>query len=193
MRFWLLPLCMALPALAADHVEAPGTRADPAGDIADFYSWHTVDGRIVAVVTFDGGRIPGAAATYDEDVLYGVHIDRDGDAISDHDIWIRFGQNPSGDWGMHVRGLPGRAHPLIGPVETVLGRGVSRAWAGLRDDPFFFDETGFINTLQTATLSFTGADDFVGLNTTAIVLEMPTAVASGGSNTVQMWTTTARK
>ena len=47
---------------AADHAEAPGSGADPAADIADFYAWHTDEGKLVIAVTFAGLGAPGDEA-----------------------------------------------------------------------------------------------------------------------------------
>jgi len=70
----------------------------------------------------------------------------------------------------------------------------ARVFAGLRDDPFFFDLEGFEQTLQTGAVSFQDTRDSVaGLNCTAIVLEFDRAAALGGSQTLNLWTTTGRK
>ena len=94
---------------AADHAEAPGTQADSAADISDFYAWHTADDKVVAVIDFAGLAAAGDPATYDADVLYGIHIDNDGDNEPDLDVWVRFGQNGAGEWGVQVVDLPGGA------------------------------------------------------------------------------------
>jgi hypothetical protein len=186
----LLTFGLAGPALASDHGEAPIAGADPAADIADFYAWHTDDGKIVAVVTFASG----AAATYDADVLYGVHIDNDLDNVSDIDIWARFGANADGEWGLQVTNLPGSSGVIEGAVEMALVDGDTSAWAGLSDDPFFFDFAGFQDTLASGAISFDPTrDSFAGLNVSTIVLEMSTDVATVDSSPVQMWTTTGRK
>jgi hypothetical protein len=89
---------------------------------------------------------------------------------------------------------PGASGPVIGPVEKKIDGGLNaRVYAGLRDDPFFFDLEGFRNTLATGTLSFDGSrDTFAGSNCTAIVLEMDLAAAQAGGATLQLWATTAR-
>lgn len=165
---------------AADHTEAPLAAADPTADIADFYAWHTGTGddqRMVFVLTQSGFTPPmaDAAGSYDRDVLYGIHIDTDGDLEADHSVWVRFAQDADGDWGMQVSGVPGSTGPLVGAVETALeGDDGSQAWAGLADDPFFFNAAGFDQTLATGTLSFDATDQVAGLNVTAIVIEFAT-------------------
>ncbi len=183
----------ATPALAADHADAPGAAADPLADIADFFAFHTEDGKLVAILTFQPLMAPGAAASWDADLLYGIHIDTDMDAVADKDVWVRFGQDAEGAWGMHVDGLPGTSAPLVGAVDTALEADGLRAWAGVKDDPFFFDMQGLNDTLATGTLSFTATDALAGLNVQAIVLEMDQAAAADGADTVSLWATTHRK
>lgn len=182
-------------AFAADHTDSPAAADDPAVDIADFYAWHTTDGRLVAVLSFAGLAEAGDPATYDAATLYGIHIDTDGDNVADEDIWIRFGQNGAGDWGVQAAGIPGESAALMGAVESNLaGDGGAMLYAGLREDPFFFDFEGFGDTLSTGTLSFDATrDSFAGKNTTAIVVEMDLASAAGTATSLSMWATASRK
>ena len=178
---------------AADHVEAPGAVADPAADITDFFAWAEGDSVYMAVA-FAGLSEAGAAATYDPDVLYGFHIDNDDDQVSDQDIWVRFGQNPDGEWGVQVVGLPGDG-PIVGPVdENVQGELGQQVFAGSRDDAFFFDLDGFQDTLMTGVISFDADNDsFAGTNTTAIVIEGSLDALSSGGGSFSIWATTGRE
>ena len=81
---------------------------------------------------------------------------------------------------------------LAGPVETELSDGKARVWAGLREDPFFFDREGFLDTLATESVVFTGADFYEALNVTAVVLELDPS-ALGDVDSLRLWATTARK
>lgn len=174
---------------AADHVDAPGTQSSPAADITDFYAWKSGD-KIVAVITFAGLKEVGQAATYSSDVVYGIHVDNDGDNQADEDVWIRFGKNGAGEWGVQVTGLA--ADPVVGPVETVLDGPLGlRVFAGLRDDPFFFDLQGFLQTLDTGTIAFDNTrDGFAMTNVSAIVVELSQDAVAGGGDSIQMWATT---
>lgn len=186
-------------AQAADHNDPSGRvgNQEPE-DIADLYAWHSADGTTMTVVlTFGGPTAPAAdqMGAYDPDVLYGIHYDTTGDGMADGQSWIRFAQNDLGDWGVEVTGLPGEAadSPVVGAVETTIDApNGGKVFTGLRDDPFFFDLAGFLATLNTGTLSFTGADSFAGMNATAIVLEFPVAAVAGVSQTVSVWATTSR-
>lgn len=183
-------------AFAADHAEAPGTKADHAADVADVFAWHdAASRRLVVAVTFDGLRppAPGQKGTFDDGALYTLHIDRNGDQQPDADIDVRFGRAANGTRLVVVEGLPGAAPVIVGPVEQVLRRGDARVFAGLRDDPFFFDLEGFRQTLMTGTLSFNpNRDSFAGTNLTAIVLDMDLDAALGGGTSLDLWATTGR-
>lgn len=182
-------------AFAADHAEAPRTKADPAADVADLYAWHD-GGDLVTVLTFDGLKTPspGQSGTFEEGIVYTVNIDNDGDYVADVRVDSRFVTDSRGNRGIWVQNLPGAKAPVVGFVEsaiTVGGR--ERVFAGLIDDPFFFDLEGFRATLATGTLSFdANRDSFAGLNVTAIVLRMDLAAALDGGSTLNVWATTAR-
>jgi hypothetical protein len=183
---------------AADHNEAPGTMidVDNAADISDVYAWHTDNGTLVTVLNFAGLAEAGAPPTYDLDVLYGIHIDNNGDNAADIDIWCRFGTNMAMDaWGVQCLNIPGAAGPVEGPVESTIdgGNGVM-VFAGGREDPFFFDLDGYKATLMSGSVMFNSANDtFAGLNVTSIVIEMDAAMAAGDGTTLQVWATSGRK
>ena len=182
-------------AQAADHIDAPLASGDNAADITDFYAWREGDDRLVAAIGFAGLDMPGSEGIYDRNVLYGIHIDTNLDNIPDHTVWARFGQAPDESWGVLIEGMPGGDDEVIGPVNEVLDAGGDlQAFAGVRDDPFFFDFDGFQATLATADLSFDNANDsFAGTNVTMLIVEMDLDAASDGADDIQLWATTARR
>jgi hypothetical protein len=183
-----LALTVSATVFAADHTEAPLAAADPAADIADFYAWHT-ETSLVMIVTF---APVGTEGTYDGDVLYGMHIDTDADNAADRDVWVRFGQNEAGAWGVQANGMTTDDSAIVGPVgETVSHESGARVYTGFHDDPFFFDLTGFTETLDTGTLAFDSTrDSIAGSNVTAIVAEIPLDTVDAES--FQVWATTGR-
>ncbi len=183
-------LFVALPAFAADHAEAPGTQADPAADIADLYAWYAGDDVTVAL-TFAGLGAAGGTATYDADVLYQIHFDSDADNIADSSIDLRFGMSDDGAWGVQATMPDGTVvHGAVG--ESFVSGDVS-IFAGLREDPFFFDLGGFRTTLSTGTLSFDSTRDaLAGTNVTSLVVEFPRASVDDGGDLVSIWATTSR-
>lgn len=188
------------PVQAADHNDPPGrvtgASADRAADIGDVYAF-TRGENTVFVLTFAGPQMPvdGQSGTYDRDVIYQLWVDADGAGTGAEatPITVRFGQNTSGHWGMEVAGFPGQAGAVMGPVElqNALGGGAAGTfWAGLRDDPFFFDGTGFDETRMTGELSFDSTrDSFAGQNITAIVLSVPNTELASSFDT---WATASR-
>ena len=185
------------PARAADHSEAPATRADQPADLADVYAWHdTASDKLVGIITFAGLEAPSKSrGTFDDNVRYSLNLDNDGDFISDVDVHVFFIRDAQNKWTMRVENLPGATGPVVAPVNRPFDAGNGcRVFGGLRDDPFFFDLEGFRATLQTGTLSFDGNRDSVaGLNATAIVLEMSLSAATDGGTNLNVWATTARK
>ena len=182
----LAAITLPLAAYAADHAEAPGTQADPAADIA------ADDGKLVAIVTFAGLSAPGSSGTYDADVLYGFHFDTSLNGSSDADIWVRYGQNGAGEWGVQVTGIGDST--IEGAVGGLIEGNGAKVWTGAADDPFFFDLQGFQDTLATGAVAFDSTrDSLAGTNVTAIVIEFPSDGFVSGEGSVSTWTTTARK
>ncbi|MFK8083445.1 MAG: DUF4331 family protein [Granulosicoccus sp.] len=182
---------VASTANAADHQEAPAAAAMLAADIGDYYAWHDED-QLNLILTFGTFAAPGQPATYNSDVLYGFHFDTSTpeDATADVNIYARFAQDTDGNWGLQISGIGDEA--LEGSVETVLSNSQLSGWAGLVDDPFFFDQEGFNTTVGTGILSFDPNRDAVaGLNITAIAIQVPVETIMSGGGALQTWTTTS--
>lgn len=179
-------------AQAADHLD-PNDRVSPgdAADIGDLYAWHD-GGDITAILTFAGPVAAGVTAAYSRDTLYAIHIDGDdSDVEPDQTIYVRFGQDSAGTWGVQAQNVPGTSDDLSGAVGSTLSEGSSRVYAGMHDDPFFFDSQGLTDTLATGTLSFVGTRDFFAdQNINAIVVEFPES-ALGLTGPYNIWATSA--
>lgn len=194
----------ATDVVAGDHHEAPMAEADPAADIADLYAWHA-GGNLIMGLSWAGYTLRASeedtVPMLDADVLYGLHIDTNNDNVADHDIYARFGQDEQGNWGVQVENLPGTTEPVSGPVETNIDAGGgAQIYAGIRDDPFFFDSEGFRMSLMSTpgaadALKFDKDRDFALFqNATLLVVEVPLAsLSGGGTDAFQVWSTTARK
>ncbi len=180
---------------AADHLDAPKAAANLSADITDVYAWHTGDGKIVAVLNFAGLTEVGSPARFSSEVLYLIHVDNNGDNVSDLDTEIRFGQDAMGGWGVQVQNLPGAQATVVGPVGATFEAGLGlRVWAGLRDDPFFFDLEGFKKTLMSGTLSFDATHDtFAKTNVGSIIVEMSTDAVKGAGSSFRLWASTRVK
>jgi hypothetical protein len=182
-------------ATAADHGDAPLVSNDQGADIADVFAFHDMGaGTFTTILTYGSGAAP--LPLYDADVLYTIHIDTNADNTAEHQIEVRFGVNGAGEFGVQALNVPGNTAPLSGPVDTVItGAGGVKLFAGMVDDPFFFDQQGFTDTLATRTLAFDNSRDaFAGRNVMAFAVEMPISLG-GANNPAQMkvWATTGRE
>ncbi len=189
----------AAKVIASDHNEAPLVKADASMDLTDLYLFDGAAGKTVAVINFAGFNDslaqPVQAGVYNTNALYTLNIDNDADNAPDFTVLTRFGQNGAGGFGVQVENLPGAGGTIAGPVETTLtGNNGAKVFAGLRDDPFFFDVQGYLETLDTGTLSIINTrDSLAGLNVNSIVLEFDTAAALEGGTTLSCWITSGRK
>ena len=201
----------AFRASAADHVDSPIVTADQSADIADVYSFANGDNLVLAMTLSNAQAAPEiqlGRSIFDPEVLYQFKIDDDGDAEEDLVIQAVFVGNATNQV-MKVRGpappeVTGtRARLLSGPSmnvrvstgpEPILAerRGV-RLFAGVRDDPFFFDLVRFNQILAGDAAGFAdpGDDFFAGLNVYAIVIEVPLA-SVGDPSMLSVWGTTSR-
>jgi hypothetical protein len=145
-------------------------------------------------------------------VSYNFRVDSNGDAVPDVNIQLRFGApRPDGSQQMRVKIVgPGEDENEIefegrstGFGETAVvnsGPQGIKAFAGRRDDPFFFDLIGFLNVLDIGGKSFVGCgaadshpenDTFKGQNVSSIVLELPSRLLEGGGDSnIGVWATT---
>jgi len=185
--------------LASDHAEAPLVKADAAQDITDLYVFDSGGGTTTIIVCWagfnDSRPQPDTEGVYDEDALYTLWIDNDGDNDANHAIYWRYGHNAAGDVGVQFEGVPGAPDQVSGAVETVFQAGDgARVWSGRADDPFFFDAAGYLDTLATGNLYFMSGRDFLeGYNVTAAAIEIDTALIQSGSDPMQLWVTAARR
>ncbi len=194
-------------ARAADHLDAPGL-TPPGGsvqsDITDLYAFQppanpantvlvlNVNGVIGGNLTFGRG-IPGVGNT--KGVLYNFNIDNNGDAITDVNLRVRFGMPADdGSQGFEVRrngklliSMDDGRSTAFGAQPNIVTVGDVKAFAGRRDDPFFFDLAAFLGhdlSDPTKARSFCDAgttDFFAGKNVSSIVLELPSSMLTADS------------
>lgn len=211
--------------LSADHAESPGADADPAADLADVFIFPSPESpatKVVGAITFGGrsaprSRIDGSFYC-DSKVLYTFNVDRADaagafDNVADIRVYARLARNIAGQCGLQLENVPGAGGTFSGPIEQVIttGSGI-KAFAGLRNDPFFFDSQGLTTLLGTfaaagqngdlvTAFRLTGGqprrDSFALRNVSAIVFEMNLDTlaplpAVGARPQVRVWATTGR-
>lgn len=166
--------------VAADHLDPPSRtdiRFDPTidlpGDIADIYAW-TTDTHLNIVYTFGGPSSPTLPGFYDPAMIYRFHLSTAGRPDDDEFLMeARFGPGQGGN-GIRFIGAPGQTTPIIGPVERILEQDGLRLFAGVVDDPFFFDVLGFRATNGTGNFALRNDRDFfTNQNDTVIALQIP--------------------
>lgn len=194
-------------ALAADHKEAPLIEGDPAADINDVYAFpNPADStRFVLAMTVNPLTDPdqNGNANFSSSVRYRFEVDFNNDGKSERTIAVTFTKVENGAQTMTVD-LPGRTDDFTAPVtlpsfapvapapNVTTSAGGIAAYAGQRDDPFFFDLTGF-NRFRAGTGTFSGQDAFAGTNVSILVLEVPIDKLTGGLKKFQVWGATDRK
>lgn len=185
---------------ASDHDESPLVKMDAAQDITDLYVFDSNGGKSITIIVcwagFNDSRPqPDTEALYDSNALYTIHVDNDGDNKADVKIYWRYGVNDKDQFGVQWEGIPGTDGPVADAVEKIFPAGqYARVWTGHADDPFFFDAQGYLEALDTATVSFDSKRDFLkGLNVTAAAIEIETDIIAAGANPIQVWATASRK
>ncbi len=206
----MILLLAGAPSLwSADHLDAPGLTSpggDPALDITDLYTFASpdCDDCTVLIMAVNGLSGAGVNAAFDRNAHYRFRIDTDGNAVQDLNFEIRFGKLRSdGTQRFRVRMRQadggrttligkgsGRTTPIGEDANVIGGKGGLRAFAGMRDDPFFFDLPGFVALDFCATDP--AADTFAGSNVAAIVLEVPNSLLIGPGPGLGVWATVSK-
>lgn len=208
-------MCFLSVAQAADHIDAPLVRDRPKLDITDVYAFRSpVDPArlVLALNLFTPVGAPDSERLFasSDEGEYAILIDTDGDTAADHSIRVTFSDGAGAAQTFTARGIPG-SDSLEGTVSTAnAGQKASNnsasVFAGLRDDPFFFDFEAFNAFLAAPCVPAAGlrcpgtgspANFFNGLNVAAIVVEFPITalsnVESAESGTLNIWAETTVK
>jgi hypothetical protein len=187
----------AAPFLAsgADHLESPNAKANHALDITDIYAFDAASSK-KTVLVLNVNPLAGVVSgkRFATDASYRFNIDRNGDFRADDVYKVTFGESHDGkqsltlrkDGDTILRGRTGQAN---------VDDGV-KLYAGVKDDPFFFDLASFLRWRDpdgdgtytyTGPTTFDGVDFFKGTNVSTIVLELPDAWLGSSAN---FWATT---
>jgi hypothetical protein len=190
-------LCFAAPARAADHRDAPTIDDYSAIDINDLFMFRDPHDstKLVMVLSTQAVADPLFQPSYhfQQNALYRFNFTTNQNAIPTAHIDVVFGsfanqaacpapepacqpfqvRFPHGVVveGLATQGTAGATH--LPPVIVTEAAGTLRAFAGPREDPFFFDLVGFNRSVAAGANKFTGVDAFLGKNVNAIALEFP--------------------
>ncbi len=207
----LLGITLLLPAAspirAADHAESTSVGADVNADIADTFAFldPNDNSRVILALDVAGFIVPSEMLNlgfFSPEVVHQLQVENTGDAAPDLFINVTFSKQTS-------RSTPQTATisfsngttftapttlPTLNPnpnpfVVTTDPTSQVRFYAGLTDDPFFFDIVGFnrfVGSIQAGSPDPTrlqrGRDSFAGYNAHMIALSVPAALIRGNAN-----------
>lgn len=134
---------------AADHIDSPAAVSEPAADITDLFAWMTPDAAKVNLV-LDVSPFAGADSKFSDAVQYVFHVNSStgyGEAQTETVILCQF------DAAGAISCWAGADEYITGDASAEQGlssdSGALKVFAGLRNDPFFMEYTGFLNAIDT--------------------------------------------
>jgi len=208
---------------AADHGDAPLTAHDLGADLNDAYMFldPNDNSRVIMIMTIHGFIVPGENSNFgifDPALRYRFEIETTGDAKPDGFIDVRFSPRVANAAGVPQAqtatiSLPnGRtftapstnsnnsADVAPTPVLTTDPQTGVIFFAGLTDDPFFFDIPAFArfnasirSGIPNPGVFSRGRDTFAGYNTLAIAFSIPLSFIRGPGNELGLACDTQRR
>lgn len=200
---------------AADHADSTSVSADPGSDLADTFAFldPNDNSKVILALTFSGFIVPGQGGNlsfFPHDIKYRIEIENTGDAVADRFIDITFSQQTSRTAPqiatVEMTGRKGvRTPPFFAkfnapttvantsptaPPFVVTRDPVSQIsfFAGLTDDPFYFDGVGFSRFISSVlggnpdpTRLNRARDVFAGYNIHSLALEVPANLLRGSA------------
>jgi hypothetical protein len=192
-RSWLIALGIALAsasgqfARAADHADGPAASADPSADITDVFAWMSPDATKLYLV-MDLVRNASATSQFSDSVQYVFHTTSR----------VKFGDPPSPEvdvicqfsTAQKIQCWAGKHTYVTGDASGLNGITSAdrkmRVFAGLRDDPFFFNLAGFKETgkdvadaASNLTFDPAGCPQLDSATAGALVTQLRTAPGGG--------------
>src|SRR4051794_29148306 len=157
-RKWLTGAVLGICAMAAgavalraaDHVDSPAATADPDADLTDVYAWMNADASQVNLVM---DWFPNAPATSKlaANTLFAFHVSSKATfaATTATETTIICGFDAAENMSCWV----GDGDFVSGAKNTTLtsASGKVKAFAGIKDDPFFFNAVGFKDVVAAVT------------------------------------------
>jgi hypothetical protein len=197
-------------AFSSEHREAAGVYLEPSADITDFYAYvNPFDkSKLVLAAAYNGFASTTAPETYSfsNEVRYDFNIDNDGDVRADHLIRVTFSKPTYGPQEMKIFIFPNDIKltgsttftptSSLSAPDAVINEGPEgiKFFAGLRDDPFFFDVVASFRAFSRLGTFSTGIDRFKGLNVSAIVIELPLSlITNRHRDHLQIWADSEKK
>ncbi|CAN5418740.1 DUF4331 domain-containing protein [soil metagenome] len=198
---------------AADHAESTSVALDPGADLADVFAFldPNDNSKVILSMSFGGFVVPSQAVNlgyFLPEILYRFEIENTGDAVPDKAIDITFSAQtskslpqtatislPTRSRGRNfitapttVNTLSATANPFVVTRDPFTGVSF---YAGLADDPFYFDIVGF-NRFVSSVLAGSpdptrlqrARDSFAGYSINTIALSVPADLLRGSSGNI---------
>ncbi len=194
---------------ASDHADAPNVKGKST-DITDLYVFQGAStSNLVFVGNVQGLLSPTATqtASFDENTMIEFKIDNTGDNVEDLVIQCVYKAGKMYIYGPVKPAQTGLSSKVIGtaavvvpvtpygsaPIIATSSNGIT-AFAGPRDDPFFFDLDQFHKIVGGTATGFTnpGHDTFAGTNVLSVVVEVPKSLLNS-TGKIGVWLRTAQK
>ena len=188
---------------AADHLDAPLVAADGRTDINDVYLFES-GSNTVMVMTVNPLAGVLSPTSFSPKATYNFKIDNTGDAVADIVYTATFSP-PSENASVKAQKITltrsgvevarGKVTPNLGGAagspNVIPVDGGGSLYAGVNDDPFFFDLLAF-NAGAAFCPGGVGSNFFTGLNVSAVVLEVPSSSlgSTPSDTTFGVWGTT---
>lgn len=194
---------------AADHADSP-TITGKTTDITDVYAFQGQTSTNMAFVINTQGLLSPAAtgaASFDNNTMIELNIDNNGDNVEDLVVQCVFNNGTMYVYGPIKPSSTGSKSIVEGTATISVGvtpygqtaiiasQNNFMAFAGPRDDPFFFDLDQYKKVIAGTATSFNnpGNDSFKGTNVMSIVLEFPKSLLGATNGKVSVWAEAKRK
>ncbi len=196
---------------ASDHADAPNVKGKST-DITDLYVFESPadTNNLVFIGNVQGLLSPTATqtASFDPNTLIEFKIDNTGDYVEDLVIQCVYNNGNMYIYGPVKPSTPGSSSTIVGSAAVIVPvtsysatspniatsiTGI-KAFAGPRDDPFFFDLNQFHAITGGTATAFNnpGSDTFAGTNVLSVVVEVPKSLLPKVP-TLNVWMQTKQK
>jgi len=194
---------------ASDHADAPAVKGK-SDDITDLYVFQGANAsNLVFIGNVQGLMSPATTATasFDPNTIIEFKIDNTGDNVEDLVIQCVYNNGKMYIYGPVKPAQTGIGSTVVGTAAVVVpvtpygaasptiatsASGIM-AFAGPRDDPFFFDLNQFHAITGGTATSFNnpGTDSFAGTNVMSVVVEVPKSLLNS-TGKLGVWLRTAQ-
>lgn len=199
-------------ARASDHAEAPVVQSDQGADIGDVFAFldPNDNSNVVMAMTIHGFVVPGENANFgafDGDVQFRFDIENTGDAAPDKQLRVEFTKQKARTQPQMARvTLSDRLRLRLSAPTTVSSATSASApapvvttdaahgisfFAGVADDPFFYDLPAVgrfvgsaLNGAPDEDHLSRGRDTFAGYNVQVIALRVPASLLTGSAGRI---------